>query len=561
MISSNEEFALAGFPGDGSSTNPYIIEGFNITSDETSIRIADTDAYFVTRDCLLAGGFDGDGVVLHNVTNGEIRNNVVHQRLSCIVLNGSSEITVVNNEATNNTSLYHLTTGIRSEESSGNVLTDNVISDNSYGIRIISSSNTTMSGNVIEDNNRIGVWIEYSSSMTLSGNIMTVNPRRGIWINGSQDLTISGNAISGESALSFEIEHSWNMAVLGNTVSGSSFFGIVTNHVSNSTISSNTVFDNFGCGFRILGSENNDISNNTSDGLRIEFSTNNIVSGNTFSGRYHGIHILDSTNNTVVRNAISNNNYSGIFIEVSSNNTISNNSIISNLEDGIALDGGRDNIVTHNAIKENGAYGMSCGEYEDDILIHSNMLAYNTVNAYDEGTNNHWNTTGRGNYWSDYNGTGVYPIPGTAGSIDHHPAVYESVPPAVSHPADVSYEEGTTGHILEWTASDDHPSAYAIYRNGTQVTTASWNGSLISISVDGLSAGVYNYTTVLSDIFGNQATDTVFVIVTAQTTTPEPPDGLLTTLVVVFLGIIGVEAVVAIIILLRYRRRVPPGTG
>ncbi|TFF92309.1 hypothetical protein EU546_07675, partial [Candidatus Thorarchaeota archaeon] len=222
-------------------------------------------------------------------------------------------------------------------------------------------------------------------------------------------------------------------------------------------------------------------------------------------------------------------------------------------------------VVTHNTIRDSEGYGVTCEEYTDSNHIHSNVLAYNTVNAYDDGTNNHWNTTGRGNLWSDYNETGVYTIPGEAGAIDHHPAVYESDPPAVSRPADVSYEKGSTGHLIQWTVSDDHPSAYEIYRNGTQLVAASWNGSPISISVEGLSAGAYNYTIVVSDIFGNQGRDTVFVIVIAQasntTTTTQPPHRPLADLFVLFLGIIAIEIAVAVTILVRYRGHSRPEIG
>ena len=55
--------------------------------------------------------------------------------------------------------------------------------------------------------------------------------------------------------------------------------------------------------------------------------------------------------------------------------------------------------------------------------IFGNMFVNNTEgNALDDGEDNSWDDgIGSGNFWDDYGGTGVYVIPGTAGSVDHYP--------------------------------------------------------------------------------------------------------------------------------------------
>ncbi len=506
----------------------------------------------------------------------------------------------------NNTIADGSTNGIHLFGSTACTILNNTLEDNAEcGIYLSSSPNTTVSSNTLVDNamfisgsvshwqqnitmdnlvngkplgyfwNQTGHTIEGSQyGQVILANCSGITVRDGVFKNVSPGIvlgfssgcSITNNTVRYSSLHGMYLYRSNGVDLVQNSLSDNSKGGILLDECRNNTIVQNVILRNSGDGVFLDSCRNttlqyNDVSENLGDGMHL-FSPNNTITHNVIrENAGDGIYV-DQVGSTIAHNAIAANGHNGIYLTFGWENSISNNSIVSNLEDGIALVGGPDNILTHNTIKENGAYGVSCGRYTHGNRIHSNMLAYNTVNAYDNGTNNHWNTTGRGNYWSDYSGTGVYPIPGTAGAIDHHPAVYESVPPTVSHPADIQYEEGTTGHTLQWTPSDDHPSSYVIYRNGTQVAAASWNGSPISISVDGLSAGVYNYTLVVSDIFGNQATDTVFVIVTAQTTTTttEPPDGSLTTLFVVFLGIIGVEAVVAVVILLRYRRRVPPGS-
>ncbi|MHA1927443.1 MAG: DUF7948 domain-containing protein [Candidatus Thorarchaeota archaeon] len=83
----------------------------------------------------------------------------------------------------------------------------------------------------------------------------------------------------------------------------------------------------------------------------------------------------------------------------------------------------------------------------------------------------------------------------------------------------VIYEEGETGNFLTWTPYELNPESYEIFRNGTSIDSGSWSGSVITIDVDGLSTGTYNYTIVVTDSSGNTASDTVTVIVTALTST------------------------------------------
>ena len=92
--------------------------------------------------------------------------------------------------------------------------------------------------------------------------------------------------------------------------------------------------------------------------------------------------------------------------------------------------------------------------------------------------------------------------------------------PIIDHPADISYDLGTTGHTITWTATDIDPDTYIITLDGTNADSGTWiSGSPISINVDGLSLGDHLYTIVVSDQAGNVVTDIVEVTVT-DTGTP-----------------------------------------
>jgi len=99
--------------------------------------------------------------------------------------------------------------------------------------------------------------------------------------------------------------------------------------------------------------------------------------------------------------------------------------------------------------------------------------------------------------------------------------VEDTADPVVDSPADITYEEGTTGHSISWIATDNNPGNYIIYKDGVEVDSGSWTSSVpITINVDGLTVGSYNYTIVVSDAFNNTAINTVFVKVTSSEVIP-----------------------------------------
>jgi hypothetical protein len=112
--------------------------------------------------------------------------------------------------------------------------------------------------------------------------------------------------------------------------------------------------------------------------------------------------------------------------------------------------------------------------------------------------------------------------------------VVDGTSPILTHPDDFTYSEGSTGHTILWQGTENYPSHYEVFKNGSIYQSGLWNSSseLISISVDGLTQGTFLFTIVVFDESGNFATDTVIVEVleapttssTTTTTTTEPVD-------------------------------------
>ena len=102
----------------------------------------------------------------------------------------------------------------------------------------------------------------------------------------------------------------------------------------------------------------------------------------------------------------------------------------------------------------------------------------------------------------------------------------DGVPLITASPSDSSVENDYTGVTLDWTATDDNPNTYRVYQNGTaQGTPGFWaSGTDISYAVDdGLAAGDYNFTIVITDDYGNSVTDMVILTVEAAPPAPAIP--------------------------------------
>ncbi|MDF1537314.1 MAG: hypothetical protein P1Q69_00195 [Candidatus Thorarchaeota archaeon] len=147
--------------------------------------------------------------------------------------------------------------------------------------------------------------------------------------------------------------------------------------------------------------------------------------------------------------------------------------------------------------------------------------------------------------------------------------VLDVTDPTIDSPDNISYTEGETGFSITWTPFDAFPASYEILRNGTSLRAGQWNttSETITISVDGLEAGTYNYTIVVTDLAGNFLSDTVLVSVAEVDTTPTsttstttdtttetpPPDGGLDNTLVITIAVAGIILIVLIVVCIRRR--------
>ena len=352
----------------------------------------------------------GYGLFLSGVINVTVRNISVTGFAFGIYLNSSSDNNVLagNDVSENNYGIWLVS-------SSGNVLSDNVVTTNiGYGVLLNSSDYNSVSGNNVSENN-YGIWLASSDNDNLSFNNVTAN-QFGIWVSTSDNNTFVGN----------NAENNHNCIYLdgssGNTLSG------------------------------------NNVAANVGYGIWLDDSSRNIFSANIMNNDLYGAYLLSSSNDTLSGNNIANNGY-GVYIDISSGNVLSGNTFTTNREDAVELNESSGNSIFHN-------------NFINNTLLQAYVEGpFNeSINAWDDGY------PSGGNYWSDYSGADSFsgPYQNETGSdgIGDVPNVIDPV--IIDH-------YPLMGTFSEFSIASNE-SVQLI--SNTSVSQFAFNGSAISFNVE-----------------------------------------------------------------------------
>ncbi len=313
--------------------------------------------------------------------------------------------------------------------SSGNIIRDNIITNNSRGIYLEWSNNNIISGNNISNNKYEGLKFWHCTDNIVAGNILSNNQRgiylighwenilanntvcsnsmNGIYLSGTSNNIITGNvALNNQYGISLTSDWPGNNKLIDNTASFNSEAGISVNGIKGDSISGNNASNNIGIGIKLSGSNvylsDNNVSNNGQDGIQIS-GQNHMLSGNTvINNNGNGIHLSGSLNK-LFGNTISHNAHDGIWLWDLDDGIISDNIIIYNEDNGIYLAASSDSILFGNTISFNNGVGIVLLFTTDNRIFHnefnSNAKSVNSTDSIDS-----WDNNGEGNYWSDYDG-------------------------------------------------------------------------------------------------------------------------------------------------------------
>ncbi len=154
------------------------------------------------------------------------------------------------------------------------------------GIRLDSSNNIVISGNVLT-NNTWGIWLEQASNNAVTKNIITNSSESGVYLGASNNNVVNSNTITNNTYGMWLERSSTNNAIRGNIVTWN-WMGISLAETSDG----NSVYENT-------------ITKND-EGLHL-FSDFNSIYENTIANNWVGIYSLKSKENTIYHNNLINN--------------------------------------------------------------------------------------------------------------------------------------------------------------------------------------------------------------------------------------------------------------
>ena len=222
-ITSDDDFIMYGFPGNGTEELPYIIESFDIeTSSDYGIYIKGTSKHFIIKN----GYVDAykSGIRIENVA--------------------SNTTTIQNCFSFRNTPIY-AGSGIEISNSDYCQIQNNTCYGNDYGIRVSGSDYTLLEENNCSYNFQSGIRVGYSSNIRILENIVTNNMHEGMDLYELYFSNISGNLIR------------------------NNFYGIYSYDVFSCNITCNLIIENQKHGIKLGWSDNNLVYHN-------KFISNNI---------------------------------------------------------------------------------------------------------------------------------------------------------------------------------------------------------------------------------------------------------------------------------------------
>lgn len=265
-ITCDEDFTNQGWPGQGTKENPYLIQGFTITTNGVCLGVFNTTRHFIVENCSFLSGPEGSlkgvGILFSNVSNGVVKFSIFQ--------------------------------------------------DMNIGLLLLNISKCRITNNLLENCTSSEIFAEFIQNCSLANNRVTSQRSwNGIFVRRSLDCNVFNNTVIGYSERStFGIGVvATNKSIINfNTVMNFNYGIQISGYSLQLAIN-----DLWGC--------------NT--GVSIFDSINCLVKTNWIKDGYYGVDIHDSMNCTLIWSVISENQY-GVVLGGVQNCSIIENHIIDN---------------------------------------------------------------------------------------------------------------------------------------------------------------------------------------------------------------------------------------
>ncbi|MFO7991656.1 MAG: NosD domain-containing protein [Thermoplasmata archaeon] len=398
-INNNSDFNIKNgvIAGDGSVSDPYLIEGWEIDGfyGDDSIYIGNTTDHFIVRNCILKNTYRdlepyhvGAGLSLYQAINGSVNNLSLENNFYGINLNRST------NQSFDRVEIKNGTIGF------------------SCGVSLRRATSQTDFSKIRIGKHLLGFYLaEKTNNVSMRGLQVTNIGDQGVVIAKGRDIGVEDSMIRNCSD-GIWVEHSQFVDIDNVTSRDSTDTGIRMIKTNESTVTNGSFISNkgtVGAGYGIFLDGCNDIIiyNNTCNqninGIRLAHTDNSLIHDNLCRFNSRGIYLVIAENNTLIDNHINTNGEDGIRVEMSNNNTFEKNDVTWN-NNGLYSYNSHYLTIRNNTFNDNknattnetyGILSLDCGGstivnntcnnngngilagFSSDVVLDSNIISFN----------------------------------------------------------------------------------------------------------------------------------------------------------------------------------------
>lgn len=381
-LDGNDDFAEAGFPGEGTADDPYLISDLLIESDDICIEIRNSDVFFKIENCAFnstEGETLGVGVKLVNVRNSELGSLQIENKENGVLIYDSEDslLSHIAIAGVGQNGLY--LTGCES------VVCEfiNVENCGQSGLIFHRSSSITAHECIISDSDSDSIRIDSVADVLISDSIMQDSIKTGISCYNAANSSILNCEINRTGMAGIEFDHCSAMLTSEVTIEGARG-GVNCLRSSPVNIESSTICHSGGVALYAHSSPGLSISkvtvNDVDEGIMIVGASHSsrVTSCHVELVDVDGFYLSDCTNCTFSDSYIQDSAEDGIEILRSSNFTLSNNTILWSADwlgyDGIRVDNCSDGLLMSNHICQSASHSIDVYRNSVGIDIVSNLI-------------------------------------------------------------------------------------------------------------------------------------------------------------------------------------------